>query len=135
MEDTYRASLDIEAAMVAITIMAHIQKGGMQPVNIAVVTLDGQMVHLTTMIGAPTSCRTTTIKKAATAVRHRQPTIELMGDCGLPGGLSDDCFEAGGVPVVIGGVVVAAVGVSGSRTPAEDHTLALHGASLLARAD
>lgn len=78
----------------------------------------------------------TAIDKAFTAAGHRLPTSAYSGQNFLPGGAAYGIHNTnggrftiigGGVPIVIGGVIVGAIGVS-AGTPAQDIEVATAGA-------
>ena len=101
-------------------------------VSIAVVDPAGELVAFLRMDGAPFSSVDVSRAKAHTAARFRRPTRALdstltagrLAILGLPGATPVE----GGVPIVINGEVVGAVGVSGV-TSAQDAQVAQAGAA------
>ena len=88
---------------------------------VAVSDAHGELVALLRMDGAPVSAVPVAVNKAYTAARMRRPS-RAIGDAirdpgrGVSAGFYGDSRYvgwAGGLPVVIGGAVVGAVGVSG----------------------
>ena len=100
-------------------------------VSIAVVDPAGELVAFLRLDGAPPSSIDVSRAKARTAARFRRPTKALdstltagrLAILGLEGATPVE----GGVPIVIGGEVVGAVGVSGV-TSAQDAQVARAGA-------
>jgi len=113
---------------------AEAAKNGWQ-VSIAVVDPAGELVAFVRMDGAPPSSVDVSRGKARTAARFRRPTKALEeaiagGRTALLGFEGATPVE-GGVPVVVGGTVVGAVGVSGVMSP-QDAQVAQAGARALA---
>ena len=100
-------------------------------VSIAVVDAAGELVAFLRMDGAPYSSIDVARAKARTAARFRRPTRGL--DSALSAGrlailgLEGATPVEGGVPIVVGGDVVGAVGVSGVTSP-QDAQVAQAGA-------
>lgn len=107
-------------------------------VSAAVVDSGGHLVAFGRMDGAEIAGPVLAVDKAYTAVANRTSTSELA-DLAAPGG---DLFGlhansggrfvifGGGVPLVVDGTVVGAVGVSGASS-ADDHACALAGAAVV----
>lgn len=103
------------------------------PMCIAVVDPGGHLIALTRMDGTQTGSARVAEEKAATATGFKRPTMEF--EEGLKSsvrylGLSGALPLGGGIPVVIGGEIVAGIGVSGG-TPQEDHQVAQAGIDAL----
>jgi glc operon protein GlcG len=100
-------------------------------VSIAVVDPAGELVAFVRMDGAPLSSVDISRGKARTAARFRRPSKAL--EEAIAGGRTAILgFEGitpieGGVPMVVGGEVVGAVGVSGVTSP-QDAQVAQAGA-------
>ena len=100
-------------------------------VSIAIVDGAGELIAFLRMDGAPYSSIDISRAKARTAARFRRPTRGL--DSALTAGrlailgLEGATPVEGGVPIVVGGEVVGAVGVSGV-TSAQDAQVAQAGA-------
>lgn len=91
------------------------------------------------MAGAKLTSIQTAIDKAFTAAGHRAPTSTYSGKNFLPGGPAYGIHNsnggrfmliAGGVPIVVDGQVVGAIGVS-TGTPAQDVQVAEAGVQAL----
>lgn len=101
-------------------------------VSIAVVDPAGELMAFLRLDGAPFSSADVARAKARTAARFRRPTRAL--DSALTGGrfailaLEGATPVEGGVPIVVGGEVVGAVGVSGVTSP-QDAEVAAAGAA------
>jgi glc operon protein GlcG len=101
-------------------------------VSIAVVDPAGELVAFLRLDGAPYSSVDISRAKARTAARFRRPTRAL--DSALTAGrlpilaLDGTTAVEGGVPIVVGGEVVGAVGVSGVTSP-QDAEVAAAGAA------
>ena len=113
---------------------AEARKNGWQ-VSIAVVDQVGELVAFVRMDGAPPSSVDISRGKARTAARFRRPSKAL--EEAIAGGRTAILgFEGitpieGGVPMVVGGEVVGAVGVSGVTSP-QDAQVAQAGAGAVA---
>jgi uncharacterized protein GlcG (DUF336 family) len=86
-------------------------------VGAAVVGIDGVLIDFHLMQGATATNSETAILKARTAAHWRRPTRELeewvkTGSNGAPEWIGD-FPRAGGVPIVIDGMVAGAIGVGG----------------------
>jgi len=86
-------------------------------VGVAVVGIDGVLIDFHLMQGATATNSETAILKAKTAAHWRRPTRELeewvkTGSNGAPEWIGD-FPRAGGVPIVIDGMVAGAIGIGG----------------------
>jgi len=126
-----RQSIDIDTAeAVIVAASAHAARMGV-PQNIAIVDEAGHLVAFRRMDGAKFFSIEIAITKAFTAAGARRATKEIgpATQPGAPGfgaqALLDGRFTTlpGGIPLVVGGAVVGAVGVS-SGTTAEDQEVA-----------
>ena len=86
-------------------------------VGAAVVGIDGVLIDFHLMQGATATNSETAILKAKTAAHWRRPTRELeewvkTGSNGAPEWIGD-FPRAGGVPIVIEGMVAGAIGIGG----------------------
>jgi glc operon protein GlcG len=101
----------------------------------------GELIALMRMDGAPLSSIVIAVNKAWTAARERKPSFEVGRAVRHPETGFDIAYYGdqrfvgwgGGVPVVIGGVVVGAVAVSGAPE-AVDVELAALGAAAIVKA-
>ena len=126
--------LSLEAAtMAADAAMAEARKNNWA-VSIAVLDDSGQMIVFRRMDGAKLVATDIAIRKARTAVYFQGPTKDLEAE--VAGGrtalLPIDGFMPleGGVPMLSGGQLVGAIGVSGV-TGAQDAQCALVGAAII----
>jgi glc operon protein GlcG len=93
-------------------------------VGAAVVGIDGVLIDFHLMPGATATNSETAILKAKTAAHWRRPTRELeewvkTGSNGAPAWIGD-FPRAGGVPIVIDGMVAGAIGVGGGGDGGDD---------------
>ncbi|KAI5235522.1 hypothetical protein E4T43_09218 [Aureobasidium subglaciale] len=104
-------------------------------VNIAIVDSTLQLLHFSRMTNAKLTSIDIAINKAFTAAGHRVPTSHYNTPTFFPGGMGFGvhhtnsgrfCTLTGGVPIVIDGVVVGAMGVS-SGTAEQDVEIAKTG--------
>ena len=113
--------------------LAEATKQGWQ-VSIAVVDAAGELVGFARMDGAPIASVDISRAKARTAARLRRSTRTL--DSTLTAGrfailgLDGITPVEGGVPIVVNGEIIGAVGVSGA-TPAQDGQVATAGAAVV----
>jgi uncharacterized protein GlcG (DUF336 family) len=102
-------------------------------VSIAVVEPSGQLVLFQRMDGAIYAATELAQAKARSAAAFRQPTANFQGavkDAPYVLGAIGAVTVEGGVPLVVGGRVIGAVGVSGS-SPEDDGRIAKAGAAAL----
>ncbi|KAG9948011.1 DUF336-domain-containing protein, partial [Aureobasidium melanogenum] len=97
-------------------------------VNIAIVDSTLQLLHFSRMKNAKLTSIDIAINKAFTAAGHRVPTSHYNSETFFPGGMGFGiqysnggrfCTLTGGIPIIIEGVVVGAMGVS-SGTAEQD---------------
>lgn len=93
-------------------------------VGAAVVGIDGVLIDFHLMQGATATNSETAILKAKTAAHWRRPTRELeewvrTGSNGAPEWIGD-FPRAGGVPIMIDGMVAGAIGVGGGGEQGDD---------------
>jgi glc operon protein GlcG len=114
-------SVAAEGAQRALTAAAAEARAQGWLVSIAVVDPAGELVAFLRLDGAPLSSVDISRAKARTAARFRRPTRAL--DSTLTAGrlpilgLEGVTPVEGGVPIVVGGETVGAVGVSGVTSP------------------
>lgn len=104
------------------------------PMNIAIVDATLQLLSFTRMLNAKLTSIDIAINKAFTAAGHKNPTSvykEMVWPGGKAFGLNNSnggkfMYVAGGIPIVIAGEVVGAVGCS-TGTPDQDVTVAQAG--------
>jgi uncharacterized protein GlcG (DUF336 family) len=113
------------------------------PMNIAIVDTSLYLLNFTRLPNAKLTSIDIAINKAFTAAGHRMPTSNYKAQV-TPGGAAYGLATAGanhgrftyvggGVPIVLGGQVVGAVGCS-SGTPGEDEEVAKAGVEAVVRA-
>ncbi|HET9270503.1 MAG TPA: heme-binding protein [Vicinamibacterales bacterium] len=106
---------------------------------IAVVDDGGNLVALERIDGTFAAGATISIGKARTAALFKKPTKAfedtINGGRTAMAALPDSFFTPlqGGVPIVIDGQIVGAIGVSGAASKEQDEELAIAGAAALAR--
>ncbi|KAF2228005.1 hypothetical protein BDZ85DRAFT_255254 [Elsinoe ampelina] len=107
--------------------------------NIALVDATLHLLHFTRMPNAKLTSIQISIDKAFTAAGHRLPTSAYQGKNFLPGGPAYGIHNSnggrfsligGGIPIVVDGAVVGAIGVS-TGTPAQDIEVAQAGVEAL----
>lgn len=106
---------------------------------VAVGDAHGDLVAFLRMDGAPVSAVPVAINKAYTAARTRRPTRAIGDAVRDPGrGVSASYYGdrrfvgwAGGLPVVVGGAVVGAVGVSGMSQALDEEMAGIGVAAIL----
>ncbi len=123
-----------KAAALIEAVEARALAEGKQAV-VAVVNAEGNPVAVHVMDGAFLVSYEVAVKKAYTAVAVKMPTMELS-KLVQPGGtfyglqnLDKIVTFGGGIPLIVDGVIVGGLGVSGG-TGEEDHALAQFGASV-----
>ena len=136
MPNPYGAPIGIEAARkVAANAFAEAKKNGWT-VAVAIVDPAGDLVLFERMDNTQTASVLVSQEKARTAARFKRPTKAFedavaggrTAIMGLPGVTPVE----GGVPLVIDGKIVGAVGVSGATSP-QDAQCAIAGAEVLGK--
>ena len=133
----YGESINIETAKkVAAAAVAELQKRNWKGMCISVVDTHGDLVYFE----LDDSCQFASISisqhKARTAARYRRPTVvfERLSGKGAfftyLSTLDDVIMSRGGNPLVVGGKVIGAIGVSGG-TGSQDDTISQAGAAAL----
>jgi len=124
-----------DAKKVADAAQAEATKRGW-PMCISVVSPTGDLVYFAKMDQCQYASITISQHKARTAARYRRPTVvfeRLLAKGGffayLPT-LDDVIMSRGGNPLVVGGKIVGAIGVSGG-TGSQDDTISQAGAAAL----
>jgi glc operon protein GlcG len=108
---------------------------------IAVVDDGGNLVALERIDGTFAAGATISIGKARTAALFKKPTKAfedtINGGRTAMAALPESFFTPlqGGVPIVVDGQIIGAIGVSGASSKEQDEELAMAGASALARND
>jgi glc operon protein GlcG len=123
------------AKSVAAAALAEAQKSGLRVV-ISVVDSSGSLLYLERMEGVQTASVDIAVSKAKAAVSYRRPTKALADTYTLTAGRAAALpnyfpFE-GGLPLVIDGRLIGAIGISGA-TEAQDGQIASAGATAAQR--
>jgi len=134
-----KKSLNLDGAKKAITAAVEYAKKNNAPGGvIAVVDEGGNLMALERLDGTFAMGATISIGKARTAVLFKKPTrfFEELINKGRTAMTALDGFTPliGGIPIVIDGQVVGAVGVSGAASANQDEELALAGAAVFSDA-
>jgi uncharacterized protein GlcG (DUF336 family) len=133
---SYGTSVDLEHARKAIAAAQAEARKNKWPVAVAVVDTAGNLVAFEKMDDTQTASVQVAIDKGRSAAIYRRPT-KVFEDLVAGGGagmrvmnLRDASTVEGGVPIVVGGKVIGAVGVSGV-TSQQDGVVAKAGADAL----
>jgi len=125
----------VTAKKVAGAALAEATKRGW-PMCISVVSPSGDLIYFERMDDCQYASITISQHKARTAARYRRPTVvfeRLLGKgpffAYLPT-LDDAIMSRGGNPLVVGGKIIGAIGVSGG-TGSQDDTISQAGAAAL----
>jgi glc operon protein GlcG len=130
----YGAPITAERARAALNTAAEEAKKRGWPMNISVVDSGGNLVAFERMDGAQLASIAISQHKARTAVKFRRETKAL--EAGVQGGnmylvtLDDVVASRGGIPLVEGGKMIGAIGVSGG-TGSQDEVIAKAGAGVV----
>jgi glc operon protein GlcG len=126
--------LSLEGARKALVASEAEARRNSWPVSIAVVDAAGELLAFVRLDGAHPASVNVSRAKARTAARFRRPTraMDSLVTAGRGALLvADDALPLeGAVPILVGGVVVGAVGVSGA-TSAQDAQVAAAGAAVV----
>src|SRR5579871_1186895 len=134
------AVLNCEEARRALDLIAAELTRRAMPAVITVADDHGELIALLRMDGAPLSSILIAMNKAWTAARERKPSHEVGRAARHPqtgfdiGYYGDPRYVGwgGGVPVVIGGVVIGAIAVSGAPEAVDMELAALAAAAIVA---
>ena len=132
----YGQAINLETAKKVAAGSAAEAKKNSWNVAIAVVDNHGFLVYYEMMDDTQTASANVAVEKARTAAMYRRPSKEFEDNIaagrvavlGLPGATPID----GGLPIVVGGKIIGAVGVSGV-TSAQDAQIAKAGIDGLAK--
>jgi len=131
----YGPAINAQKAQAAIAAaVAEASKRGWA-LNIAVVSPGGSLVAFLRMDNAQLASVSIAEHKARTAARYRRPT-KVFEDAVVKAGLNyiltlDDVIASrGGIPLIEGGKMIGAIGVSGG-TGSQDEVIAKAGAALI----
>ena len=136
---TLQRGLTLEGAKrVAAAAEAYAKANGATP-SIAVVDAAGTLLHFVRLDGSFPAATTVSIGKAKTAATFRKPTKEFE-DIINRGRFTMTTLPEftplqGGVPILSGGMVVGAIGVSGAKSAAQDEEVAKAGGAAVSETD
>ncbi|MBS2021506.1 MAG: heme-binding protein [Deltaproteobacteria bacterium] len=133
-----KKSLSLEAARRVVAAAIEDAKGKAGTAVVAVVDDGGNLMALERLDGTFAAGAHVSIGKARTAALFKKPTRvfeEIIGK-GRTAMVAVDDFTPlqGGVPIVIDGQIVGAVGVSGAASAAQDEEVAIAGANAVTSA-
>jgi glc operon protein GlcG len=127
-------TISLEAARKIVAESVKYAKANNAPGGaIAVVDNGGNLVYLERLDGTFAASSEVAIKKANTAALFKAPSSKLENS--INGGRQalitvGHTFLQGGIPIVIDGQVVGAIGVSGSASAQQDEDMALAGSKI-----
>jgi glc operon protein GlcG len=127
-------TISLEAAKKIVTESVKYAKANNAPGGaIAVVDNGGNLVYLERLDGTFAASAEVAIKKANTAALFKAPSSKLENS--INGGRQalitvGHTFLQGGIPIVVDGQVVGAIGVSGSASAQQDEDMALAGSKI-----
>ena len=122
-------SISLEAAKKVVAEAVKFGKAANAPGGaIAVVDNGGNLVYLERLDGTFAAAAEVAIKKANTAALFKAPSSKLENS--INGGRQalitvGHTFLQGGIPIIVDGQVVGAIGVSGSASAQQDEDMAL----------
>lgn len=98
--------------------------------SIAVVDNGGNLIYLERLDGTFAASAEVSIKKANTAALFKAPTVKLENS--INGGRQalitvGHTFLQGGIPIIVDGQVIGAIGVSGAASAQQDEEIAIAG--------
>jgi uncharacterized protein GlcG (DUF336 family) len=136
LPNPYGVSLSLEQAKTAVTAAsAEARKNGLR-MALAIADVGGELVYFEKMDGTQTASVQIALDKARSAVMYKRPT-KLLEDALAEGGhglrylqLRGAVSVEGGIPLVMDGNIVGAIGVSGG-TNTQDGQIARAGAAVL----
>jgi uncharacterized protein GlcG (DUF336 family) len=123
------------AKKIAAAALAETRKNGWT-MAVAVVDPAGELVYFEKVEGTQAASNTIAIEKARTAARFKRPTKAMQDQLAAGGegwrllGLREAVPVEGGLPLLIDGKIVGAIGLSGG-TSAQDGVCAAAGAAAL----
>jgi uncharacterized protein GlcG (DUF336 family) len=136
LPNPYGASITLEnARKAATTALAEARKNGWS-MAAAVVDQAGDLVYYEKLDGTQAASATIAVEKARASARFKRPTKALQDTLAAGGeglrilGLPEAVPVDGGVPIVMDGKIVGAIGLSGG-TSAQDGQCATAGAAVL----
>jgi glc operon protein GlcG len=136
MPNPYGEPINVDSAKKAVGPAIAEARKNKWAVAVAIVDIGGELVYFEKMDGTQTGSVSVSIEKARTAALFKRPTQTFEeavagGATGMPMlGLRTAVPLEGGIPLVMGGKIVGAIGVSGA-TSAQDGQCAKMGAETL----
>jgi glc operon protein GlcG len=137
MPNPYGEPINVDSAKTVVVPAIAEARKNKWAVAVAIVDIGGELVYFEKMDGTQTGSVKVSIEKARTAVLFKRPTqsfeeaVATGGAAGLPMlGLRTAVPLEGGIPLVMGGKIVGAIGVSGA-TSAQDGQCAKMGTNAL----
>jgi glc operon protein GlcG len=127
-------TISLEAAKKVVTESVKYAKANNAPGGaIAVVDNGGNLVYLERLDGTFAAAAEVAIKKANTAALFKAPSSKLENsiNSGRQALITvGHTFLQGGIPIIVDGQVVGAIGVSGSASAQQDEDMALAGSKI-----
>jgi len=127
-------NISLEAAKKVVTEAVKYGKANSAPgAAVAVVDNGGNLIYLERLDGTFPAAAEVAIKKANTAAIFKAPSSKLEN--AINGGRQalitvGHTFLQGGIPIVVDGQVIGAIGVSGSASAQQDEDMALAGSKV-----
>lgn len=124
-------NISLEAAKKVVAEAVSYAKANNAPGGaIAVVDNGGHLVYLERLDGTFAAAAEVSIKKANTAAIFKAPTVKLEN--AINGGRQalitvGHTFLQGGIPIIVDGQVIGAIGVSGASSAQQDEEIAIAG--------
>jgi len=124
-------NISLEAAKKVVSEAVKYAKANNAPGGaIAVVDNGGNLVYLERLDGTFAASSEVSIKKANTAALFKAPSVKLEN--AINGGRKalitvGHTFLQGGIPIIVDGQVIGAVGVSGAASAQQDEEIAIAG--------
>ncbi|MEP7375240.1 MAG: heme-binding protein [Chitinophagaceae bacterium] len=124
-------NISLEAAKKVVTEAVKYAKANNAPGGaIAVVDNGGSLVYLERLDGTFPASSEVSIKKANTSALFKAPSVKLENS--INGGRQalitvGHTFLQGGIPIIVDGQVIGAIGVSGASSAQQDEEIAIAG--------
>jgi len=124
-------NISLEAAKKVVTEAVKYAKANNAPGGaIAVVDNGGNLVYLERLDGTFPASAEVSVKKANTAALFKAPSVKLENS--INGGRQalitvGHTFLQGGIPIIVDGQVIGAIGVSGAASAQQDEGIAIAG--------
>lgn len=127
-------TISLEAAKKVVAEASRYAKANNAPGGaIAVVDNGGNLIYLERIDGTFAAAAEVAIKKANTAALFKAPSVKLENS--INGGRQalitvGHTFLQGGIPIIVDGQVVGAIGVSGAASAQQDEEIAIAGSKI-----